>query len=236
MMAGSRSLLQKMLATAQLVRTTLFASDVLTAHRARIGARAATLAEALRPLSAEERGLAPALRSEFAMAASATDPARWRGEDFGIGIDTMLARPFYQHHASVNLVYAFNRAWREVDNAPASELDAAFAKAKAAQPQFSVWDLAYNPVGKVLVFINAFQPAGYFERMHDADALVRLVALQARIVAKNVKPDAIESINPYTGKPYGWDAKTRQLYFEPRGSYLKERKIGGAANRVAVTI
>jgi hypothetical protein len=236
MMAGSRSLLQKMLAAAQLVRTTLFASDVLTAHRPRIGQRAAMLAETLRPLSAEERSLAPALRSEFAMAASATDPTRWRGEDFGIGIDTMLARPFYQHRASVNLLYGFSRAWSEVDQASAAELDAAFARAKAAQPQFSAWGAVYNPIGKLLVFINTLQPAGYFERMHDADALVRMIGLQAQSVAKNVMPDAIESVNPYTGKPYGWERGTRQLYFEPRGSYLKERKIGGAANRVAVTI
>jgi hypothetical protein len=236
MMAGSHSLLQKVLATAQLVRTSLFASDVLSAHRARIGPKAAVLAGALAPLSAEERGLAPTLRSEFAMAASASDPSRWHGEDFGIGIDTMFARPFYQQRASVNLLYGFTRAWSEVDQAPAAELDAAFARARAAEPKFSAWGAIYNPVGKLLVFINALQPAGYFERVHDADALVRMVALQAQIVAKNVKPDAIDSRNPYTGKPYGWDAQTRQLYFEPRGSSLKERRIGGVANRVGITL
>jgi hypothetical protein len=136
----------------------------------------------------------------------------------------------------VNLLYGFTRAWSEVDQAPAAELDAAFARARAAEPKFSAWGAIYNPVGKLLVFINALQPAGYFERVHDADALVRMVALQAQIVAKNVKPDAIDSRNPYTGKPYGWDAQTRQLYFEPRGSSLKERRIGGVANRVGITL
>jgi hypothetical protein len=241
MMAGSRSLLQKMLATAQFVRTTLFASDALTVHRARIGPKAAMLAEALGPLSADERALLPALRSEFAMAASGSDPARWRGDDFGIGVDAMLLKPFYQHHASMNLLYEFWRAWSEVDQSPATELDAAFARAKAAEPQFSPWNAIYNPVGKLLIAISAPAPSGYFERMHDADALVQLVALQAGIVANRVQPDGVEafaqrSANPYTGKPYGWDAKARQLYFEPRNAYLKEREIGGTANRVAVTI
>jgi hypothetical protein len=241
MLAGSRTLLHKMVAAGQLQRAALFASDALATYRKEIGPRAATLAEALKPLTADERALTPPLRSELVMGATSLEPARWRAEDMGLGIDTRILRPFYQHRATVNLIYRLTQAWSAVDNAPASELGVAMIRAKEAEPQFSPRRAVYNPVGKVLFFNNLPQLTGSFERMHDTDALVRLVALQADIVAQDVKPDDVPAfskrmLNPYTGKPFAWDGNKQQLSFEPRNPNIREQKIGGAAGRVAVTL
>lgn len=241
MLAGSRTMLHKMVAASELQRTAVFASDALATYRAQIGPRATMLAEALRPLNAEERALTPALRSELVMAATALEPVRWRGEDIGLGVDTRLLRPFYQHRATVNMIYRVTRAWGDVDNAPASDLSAALIRAKEAEPEFSARRAVYNPVGKVLFFKNLPNLTGAFERMHDTDALVRLVGLHADIVAQDVKPEDVpafskRSVNPHTGKPFDWDATARQLSFEPRNPNVRDQKIGGAPNRVAITL
>jgi hypothetical protein len=241
MLAGSHSLPHKMLAAAHLQRTAVFAADALATYREQIGPRAAVLEQSLRPLSAEERALAPSLRSELVMAASALEPTRWRREDIGLPVDTMVLRPFYQHRATVNMLYRVTRAWSDVDNAPATELGPAFMRAREAEPEFSVRRAIYNPVGKMLFFNNRPQLTPYFERIHDTDALVRLVALQAEIVAQNVKPDDVAEVSkrrldPFTGKPFAWDLTTRQLSFEPHNASLREQKIGGVPNRVAITL
>lgn len=241
MLAGSRTLLHKMVAAAELQRTAVFTSDALTAYRAQIGPRAAALAEALRPLTPEERALTPALRTELVMNASALDPALWRGENKVYGVDAKLLRSFYQHNATVNMIYRITRAWSDVDNTPATELGAAFIRVKEAEPEFSVRRAIYNPVGKALFFNNLPRLTPYFERIHDTDALVRLVGLQAEIVAQDVKADDVaafakRSADPYTGKPFAWDANTKQLWFEPHNPNVREQKIGGTANRVAITL
>jgi len=241
MLAGSRTLIHKMAAAAQLQRAVLFASDALNSHRAAIGPRAAILAEALTPLTDPERAITPALRSELVMAASAMEPGRWRGEDVGLGVHGALLKPFYKHNATVNTIYRFTRAWSDVDYAPAPQLTQSFERAKAGEPQYSVAHLVYNPVGKLLFSNNAPSLSGYFERLHDADALVRMVALQADVVAQELKPEDVAAVaersrNPYTGKPYDWDVEKRQLSFEPRSRVLKEQKIGGTADRVTLQL
>lgn len=240
MLAGSRTLLHKMVAAGELQRAAVFASDVLATYRKEIGSRAAILMEAMKPLTADERALTPALRTEFAMAATSLEPARLRAEDLGMQLDTRLLRPFYQHRATVNMIYRLTQAWSAVDNAPASELGVAMIRAKEAEPEFSARRAIYNPVGKMIFFNNLPQLTASFQRLHDTDALVRLVALQADIVAQDVKPDDIpaftkKAIDPYSGKPFAWDPGKNQLWFEPRNPTIKEQKIGGSAGRVSVT-
>ena len=243
MLAGSRTLLHKMVAAAQMQRTAVFAADALTTYRREIGPRAAQLAEALRPLSADERALAPGLRTELVMAASALDPVRWRAEDMGLGISipTAVVRPVYKHRATVNMIHRVTRAWSDVDNAPANDLGSAFIRAKEAEPQFSARRAIYNPVGKLLLSSNLPQLNASFERIHDTDALVRMVSLQAELVALDVRAEDVPAfpkkiLDPYTGKPFAWDPNTRQLSFEPHNPTIREQKIGGTANRVAITL
>jgi len=241
MLAGSRTLLHKMVAAAELQRAAVFASDVLASYRREIGPRAAMLAETLKPLTADERALTPALRTELVVAATSLEPARLRAEDTGLGVDARLLRPFYQHRATVNTIYRLTQAWSEVDNVPASELGVAMTRAKEAEPQFSARRAMYNPVGKMLFFNNLPQLTASFERVHDTDALVRLVGLQAGIVAQDVKTDDVpafakRTLDPYTGKPFAWDATKAQLSFEPRNPSIREQKIGGAAGRVTVSL
>ena len=241
MLAGSRTLLHKMIAAAELQRAAVFASDVLATYRKEIGPRAATLAQALKPLTADERALAPALRTDFVVAATSLEPRRLRAEDLGLRVDTRLVRPFYQHRATVNMIYRLTQAWSAVDNVPASELGVAMIRAKEAEPQFSARGAIYNPVGKALFFNNLPQLTASFERVHDTDALVRLVGLQAEIVAQDVKADDVPAFakrmpDPYTGKPFAWNADKLQLSFEPRNANIREQRIGGVPGRVAVTL
>src|SRR3954469_7850124 len=126
------------------------------------------------------------------------------------------------------MIYRLSRSWADVDNALAPQLYEAFERAKAGEPQYSISKMVYNPVGKIFFFNNTPTFNGYFERMHDADAFVRLVALQADIVALEAKGDDLAAViqkskNPYTGKPFDWDADKQQLSFEPRNRIMKEQ-------------
>jgi hypothetical protein len=239
MLAGSRSTIHKMVGNAFLLRATLFTSDVLTHYRAAIGPRASVLAEALRPLTLEERALMPAVRGDIRMAASATEPSRWRGEDIGLPVNSVLLKPFYQHRSSMNLLYRLVQPWEQVDNATARDVYPTLTRVDTEQPKFSLSNAAYNPVGKLITFIYAPQPTMYFERLLDTDTLVRLVALQAELVAAGgeATPALLaKHANPYTGKPFDWDAEKRRLSFEPRSRYLRGLKVGGSENRVIITL
>jgi hypothetical protein len=246
MLAGSDLLIGKMVANRLLQRSTLMASDVLARHREAAASRAASLAQALQPLSAQERQMDTALRHEFRFQKNGFDlMLRYpglTGESWIVG----WARLFYQPNATANLELPYRKAALDAAALPATAL-AAPRKQAGKPPDPPVWMAWYNPVGKILVLpsLKDLTFEHFILSMHDLDGLVRLVALQSEIVAKGVKDENVPQFiaaadtrysNPWTEKPMQWDAKARQLYFEPRSKRYQDDKTGGAAGRVAVTL
>ena len=63
----------------------------------------------------------------------------------------------------------------------------------------------------------------YAQRLHDLDAMNRLLGLGAEIIAADVDEEGIAAFvaqsdarffDPYSGKPMAWDATARQLSFK----------------------
>ena len=246
MLGGSNLLIGRMVANRLLQRSTLMASDVLARHRDAAASRAAGLAQALQPLSAQERQMDTALRHEFRFQKSGFDLMLRHPELAGEPWITGWARLFYLPNATANMEMPYRKAALETAALPATTL-AAPRKPAGALPDPPVWMAWYNPVGKIFVLpsLKDLSFETYVQAMHDLDGLVRLVALQSEIVAKGVKDEDVPQFvaaadkryaNPWTEKPMQWDAKARQLYFEPQSRRYKDDKTGGTAGRVAVTL
>jgi len=243
LLAGSHSIVHKAVASAHVARSVLFASDVMHSTR-----NAGTLAEVLGPLTDSERRQGSALRGEMALAVTALDPSRTDIEAWGFNgdsLDTLLLKYLFQYHATLNLLYSgYYAPAVAIDALPAAQFETAAAAARAAQPDVRNWRVIYNPIGKLVVAPNLVPGLIQFiARLHDLDALVRLVGLQAEIVGKGIGDGSVgtfvassSAVNPYSGKPFSWDGKSRQIYFAPHHRYLKDRKIGGVAGRVSVAL
>jgi len=246
MLAGSNLLIGRMVANRLLQRSTLMASDIMARHREAASSRAAGLAQALQPLAAEERRMDAALRHEFRFLRNSFLHILQYPELAGDSWIMGLARLFFAPNATANAEHPFRKSWLDADALPATGLAGVHKQASAA-PQSPAWMAWYNPIGKLLVLPsldgNAFE--AYIKAMHDLDGVVRLVALQSEIVAKGVKDEDLPQFlaaadkryaNPWTEKAMQWDAKTRQLYFEPGSKRYQDDKTGGVAGRVAISL
>lgn len=231
-LAHSTTLIGKLVATAQLARTTLFLSDLLRREPALAAATADAIARALRPMDTAERTLAPAFRQEFRLAATTFgDLAEgrtagvWNSGAGGTSVEDHLTRtPLLRSNATLNRVWPVFRALIEVDAAPGPDFDAASAKQRellAALDKPGL-DWIYNPIGKYLAALGGTSMDNYILRMREADALLRLVALQAAVPA-GADAEIIRKLaagpayrHPSNGKEMEYDATARTLGYAVR--------------------
>ncbi len=232
-LANSTTLIGKLVATAQLARTTLFLSDLLRREPALAAATADAMARALRPMEAAERTLAPAFRQEFRLAAATFgDLAEgrttgvWNTDAGSPSVEDHLTRtPLFRPNATLNRVWPVFRSLIEVDAAPGPEFDAASARQRAVLAALDKpgMDWIYNPIGKQLAALGGTSMDNYIQRMREADALLRLVALQAAVPA-GADAEAVRKLaagpaylHPSTGKAVEYDAVARTLGYAVRG-------------------
>jgi len=160
--------------------------------------------------------------------------AEYRGQDAGI-LGTTLARPFFQSRATMNLAARYHIALQKRirDFSPENFNDWIAQVGQVEKSEDTIvnsWRILYNPVGKVGFAVGRSEYGLYILKLSDLIGVTRLARLQVDIVtAGNADGDipAIIAANkalydPYTGKPMGWDAARRQLYFDAHGEYPKE--------------
>ncbi|GHT92932.1 hypothetical protein AGMMS49545_11300 [Betaproteobacteria bacterium] len=94
-----------------------------------------------------------------------------------------------------------------------------------------------NFIGEGLMLIDngADAPAHYLLRAYDTDALLRLVRarLEYQLAAKDSRADPLkilaalppETFNPYTEKPFDFDAKRGALVFQPAAKRDKDKRV-----------
>jgi hypothetical protein len=249
MLDGARSVMGKMVAYRHVSRSVLFAADVLARHREQAGAAGLELQALLQPLTPPERQIGDTIRHEFRGTKLGTEhmvqyPSEMLGADNWAL--SWIGRALFQPNASFNYIYLRYQAQHAADLVPAGQLDATLLKGAPKEPDPSAWTRLYDPVGKNNVRVDFLVDfSDYIRRMHDFDALVRLAALQAEIVAKNVKDEDVPQFlaaadkryaNPWTEKPMQWDPKSRQIYFEPVSKIYKDDKPGGVAGRVSISL
>ncbi|MGH8667896.1 MAG: hypothetical protein ACREUH_01575 [Burkholderiales bacterium] len=225
MLAGSTTLIGKMLAAAHARRTAQFVSEALPFVARADPKTLSRLADALAPLSSEEHSFAQVYRTELAMFASIARICRDRQAE----ADAWGAFHcyFFQPNATLNRQYfTIHKVLIAMGEAPAQRFDVLARELEDASESFPCWSILYNPTGKVLVGGRTMH-AKYVARVHDVDALFRVVALQAMIGERELKGDEVPAFlagnvkrygDPYSGKAMGWDAARRQLFFQPRGT------------------
>jgi hypothetical protein len=186
------------------------------------------LAKALAPLSAAERSIAPSLGYEFAAThrlfrdtAAEADPWHLFGEPASLPLWVM--RRFIQPNATTNLVAGLAS---EKQRLAVLQADAFVAQRAAFRQQETAYKSSLegfalrNLIGRQLAGLTGTDELEYALRLHDLDAHLRLVALALDIRARRLEPDAIAAlvaaatppaVDPYSGKPFLWDAGKREL-------------------------
>ena len=141
--------------------------------------------------------------------------------DGGLGGAFMgfLIRHFLKVNASHNYFYERIRQQLAVFAAPDEEFRSKLEAYERRYTERFSWDLAYNPVGKLVLMRHA----GFMESQGHCRALtglLRLASLQFGIhkehiadadIPKFISASGPKYANPLTGKPMQWNEKERQL-------------------------
>ncbi len=193
-----------------------------------VAAEQAQIAKWLAPLTPEERSIAPVFRYEFEalhnfFADLTRDSRSWAVLGESSNTPEWVKMRFIQPNASTNMLAVMMSDEKGLTALPADRLLAELpaleqrrAARKASHEGFSV----RNPVGRRFVEDTAADYTQYVLRMHDLDAHLRLTALAVEIRARKLESGAIAAfvaaavapaVDPYTGKPFKWDAEKREL-------------------------
>jgi hypothetical protein len=247
LLAESRMLISKMVAAAGYWRDLSFIANLLETRSAELARFLPRLRTMLAPIDARALSLAQAVETEFGFAVASYSQISkdreggWDAESWYLGGPLL-----YKPNATTNHLYRYYTALNgSVFGAPAHRVAAEWDAFSAAWHDFRWWRSIYNPVGKILLSVSMPAWNDYPLRLHDLDALSRLVALRVELLASAVMPERVaETVassdrrfhDPYTGKPMRWDAERKRLYFEAGSKRIKEFKDGVERGRVFVSL
>jgi hypothetical protein len=231
-LAGSGSMIGKMIAVSIHRRTLSLVSDLAAAKPA---LASALLREPglLQELGESERSMLRPLKAEIFFAATALreDMNRESASDADdSSVLQQLARRasllFLRPNETINTALRRNLALATWCQTAPSNLSRTPLPPSLAEPSASdLWAVLWpaNPSGRVIEMIAAPMFPGYCRRVHDVEGHRRLVVLQLVAISQGVpameaalnKP---EFMNPVRGEPMAWDPKLRRLRFEPTGA------------------
>lgn len=208
------------------------ASDLL--REGKLGpAEAQVVAEAFVPLREEERQMNGTLKMEGAFVANAVLTTLDVGDLAGNPEDSSERAVYSVLHAFYQKNWMANRSFRDViayepfDRMTAREFTekrpGMLEAIERSRRPIGFTQYLFNGVG-VLMARTVPPPdyARYIARSHDYGAYVRVVGLQARIVAAGVPDEKIPAFiaaagpgffDPYTERPMGWDPSGGTLTF-----------------------
>lgn len=223
-LAHSQTLIGKLIGNASAGYTTLQIADLLQAQPALAIRFETRLKAALLPLSESELSLESALKHEHNLLAfEIFHPEISLQTQIPSGL--WLGQRLWQRNASINELYRYGwkltfrfdqQGWQ--GNDPEYRRLQAAAEARSDAPLFRY----YNFGGSLLARIVTPNTHGYTYQMHDLDGLIRLVALQAHILAFSAT-SSVEGLlaadkayyDPYRQRPMAYDAPRRQIWFAP---------------------
>ena len=222
MLAGTRTLIGRMVAAANYNRSLAFLTDLLQTSvldMKPLAPRVAAMLESLPPAALSFDEL---MATEFAALRHALSQGVAAHEQSAQGVlQGFGRRSFYKEQKTANRVYRQYVETAKHLNRPASQVRAV-ASQPLARAEMTVWDYIDNPVGNILMRVATPSFGGYALRLHDLEARIRLLALASQIVANDVTGDPVADFvaksdaryhDPYTGKPMAWDAAKQRLSF-----------------------
>jgi len=175
-----------------------------------------------------EYGFTRSITGSDAFMAMSADPDSWSNYFF-----TPFVSLFFKRQNSYNLT-AEN--FSEHVSASHLTLDQWMAQQSEMQNKMGdmnrmQWHWVYNPIGKTLASVGAPAYSVYVGRVFDVYAMNRLVGAAWKIktmkgnIAETSRQLPAEWLNPYTLKPFSWDAQDHELGFEPAGGRRSDRKF-----------
>lgn len=146
---------------------------------------------------------------------------------------SLLVRP----NATANVVAAAMTAQVSLANVQPAQFDHEIGAIRLAEQKLLErpwYGELNNPVGKGLAEVSVVGLGEYAARMHDLQALERMVDLQMSLAARGITETAAIAAfvagegakshpDPYAGKAFAFDPKNRLISFEPRATRPKGR-------------
>lgn len=242
-MEGGNTLVTVMVGNSLLARDLLLASEMLRAGGdAVVPFRGSLLA--LTEFSADVGLLNTGMRNEAAMGMEFASGLRekLRKDEFRSATGLMQASPKLlasalsltaRDNETLNRLAARYVEAAEMAKVPTDKFIQARKAAQAKQgdtlPVSGFQPGLVNPIGRGIADLMVPSFVSFAARMHDLEALRRMVRLQAIMAAKGiVEPAAMAAFvagegaktdfDPYTGKPFAFDPATKRLSFTPAGT------------------
>jgi len=239
MMTGARTLLGKVVASADYWRDLAFLSDLMQSRPAEVRPYLPRIREMLKSPDFSVAGMAAVVESEFAFRkALLRNPiAPQEGGTTASTAEKIAMRLLYKSNATLNREVEHLAAVAAAMELPVNQGSEALTRIVRESAEMTTWDYIDNPVGNILRRVAA--PEDGKEafgrlRLHDVRAYGRLVALQAEVLAANVEGGSLSGFlaqsdarfhDPYTGKPMQWDAGTKKLSFQAQSQTIRQRKL-----------
>jgi hypothetical protein len=240
----SRVLVSKMVAARNYWRDLMFVRGLVEDRSARLAPHVPRLQGMLQPLDEAVRSLPKVAETEFAFVRGVYAGLKPDRDNLGdvVGWYFFGTALLYQPRATVNLAYHYHSELAErVLAAPAHRVAAESETFLDSWRDPPWWRYVYNPVGRILVSVSMPSWDEYPLRMHDLDALNRLMALRVELLAAGTKPAELARHvaassprlhDPYTRKPMAWDEERRRLYFVASSRRTRDLKYGVEGGRV----
>ncbi len=220
LLAQSRSLLGKMVGLAGIWNDVGFLSEFVASQDSLDGHQA-VIARILAPLTAEELDIGESFEFE----------QRFFAFDLANNPSSALTRLLLQPVATVNSYYSLiTEPMLRLSSMPLEQFVGVYVPARdsaAGSAQLTSTEgllslspaSLYNLAGKRKLVENAYSPADYVARAHDANGMIGLVRLQVEL-KNEAEADRVRAIqqatigNPYTQAPISYDEDGSWLSFE----------------------
>lgn len=185
------------------------------------------------PLTPQERSIALALAGEWrfidqTLQAQANEGAR---HNAGMFTDEFrpwdaLFLPFFKPRATSNRIAADYMAWLRHVDVPIERMPDALRHpidVTDANTNSGPFAFAYNPFGRIIASVAKPNLNEFAAKTSDLEVYRRALLLTAKLHARDVlaeavahapEVEAVDLRNPYTGKPFQWDAQSSALVFD----------------------
>ncbi len=252
MMGAKDVLIGKMFAAALFLRDLAVLSDIIAQRPHDLAPYWARIERMFDPLTLEEVSLADTFRFEEKWALGYIEKLSFNPEP-GLDDYPVVVTEWAQHHFKLNAMMRLQIDFSDRMVAGVELKDPSYTPTFAGESGNFRQDISrmtgfmHNQMGTIVSLSGSANYFAYVNKAIDLNALNNLVHLQAVLARNRVPAQGVPAFlassdkalrNPETGKPFEWDAETREVYFVPateswrKGFHLS----GGTPGRMGITI
>lgn len=251
MMGAKDALIGKMIASALFLRDLAVLSDVIAQRPHDLAPHWARIEKMLNPLTLDEVSLADTFRFEGKWGLGHIEKLSFNPEP-GLNDNPIFATAWAQHHFKLNAMKRLQLDFTDRLVASVELKDPSYTPAFAGESGNFGQDISritgfmHNQMGTIASLSGSANYFWYANKAIDLNALNNLVHLQAVLARNRIPAQDVPAFlaasnkvlwNPETGKPFEWDAKSREIYFVPATeSWRKDFHLSGSTpGRIGIT-